>query len=198
VSPHENQAPGSERARVLVTSRDFIRTRQMIRRLRRALPHSDIHGAGFMGVFEVEAEGASAQETAERISRSGIEIGHLTAVLAEVPTKLDRIQEAAVRVAREQVGEEETFCFRIHKRGSHGLELESPRIEREIGSAIWEALEERFSKEPRVRLTEPDVAVVAEVLGETTLVGVSRRTWHAADHDHNSMRTESAPGGECI
>jgi hypothetical protein len=46
-----------------------------------------------MGVFEVEAEGASAQETAERISRSGIEVGHLTAVLVEVPTKLDRIQE---------------------------------------------------------------------------------------------------------
>jgi len=38
-------------------------------------------------------------------------------------------------------------------------------------------LEKRFSKEPRVDLTDPDVAVVAEVLGEITLVGVSRKAW---------------------
>lgn len=180
MNPNDEEVPEGERARVIITSRDFVRNRQMIRSLRRALPRVEIHGAGFMGVFRVEAEGGSSEELAAQISRSEIEVGHVTAIVFEGPTELDAIRDAAVRIGREKVGEAETFCFRIHKRGLHGLELETPRIEREIGSAIWQALEERYSKEPHVHLTDPDVAVIAEVLGEMTLVGVSRKAWHAA------------------
>jgi hypothetical protein len=50
-------------------------------------------------------------------------------------------------------------------------------LEQEIGSAIWTALEEKHGAKPSVRLRDPDVAVVAEVLGPTTAVGIARRTW---------------------
>jgi hypothetical protein len=50
-------------------------------------------------------------------------------------------------------------------------------IEQEIGGAIWIALEEKYSEKPRVRMKNPDVVIVAEVLGPITAVGISRTIW---------------------
>jgi tRNA(Ser,Leu) C12 N-acetylase TAN1 len=82
-----------------------------------------------------------------------------------------------VRVGRNQIDKEESFCFRIHKRGAHYLEQDTLTLEQEIGSAIWIALEEKHGARPRVRLKDPDIVIVAEVLGPITAVGISRRSW---------------------
>jgi tRNA(Ser,Leu) C12 N-acetylase TAN1 len=97
--------------------------------------------------------------------------------LAEGESRADVIKEIAVKGGGEQIGQDESFAFRLNKRGSHWLDEETPKLERDIGGAIWEALKEKYGKEPKVNLGSPDVVVIAEVLGPTTAIGVSRKKW---------------------
>jgi tRNA(Ser,Leu) C12 N-acetylase TAN1 len=64
-----------------------------------------------------------------------------------------------------------------HKRGAHGLERDTSILEEEIGGAIWSALEGKYNKKPKVNLKNPDVTVIAEILGPTAAIGISRRAW---------------------
>jgi tRNA(Ser,Leu) C12 N-acetylase TAN1 len=98
-------------------------------------------------------------------------------VLYEVESKLDPVKEAAVKTGIEQIGESEKFCFRLHKRGSHHLEHDSCDLEREIGGAVWRALEQKYAKRPAVDLENPDVTIVAEVFGPKTAIGFCRKDW---------------------
>lgn len=65
----------------------------------------------------------------------------MTAVLATVESREEPIKDAAVRISGEQIGSDESFCFRLHKRGAHGLEHDTLKIEQEIGGVIWTAVE---------------------------------------------------------
>ena len=107
-------------------------------------------------------------------------IGHVTAVLAMVESRKEAIKDAASRFGAAQIGPEESFCFRLHKRGAHGLEQDTSKLEREIGAAIWAALEEKYGKKPRVTLKNPDITVVAEILGPLAAVGISRISWRGS------------------
>jgi tRNA(Ser,Leu) C12 N-acetylase TAN1 len=106
-------------------------------------------------------------------------IGHVTAVLAEVESRLESIKEAAVRIGTEQIAGDEKFCFRLNKRGSHHLEETTCDLEREIGGAIWQALEQKHGKRPVVDLGDPDITIIAEVMGANTAIGVLRKAWRA-------------------
>lgn len=166
-----------ETARLIVTSAGMERTRDTRRALKSAVPAGNIQRTGFKGIFALESSG-DVFELAKLIWRDCAQrIGHVTAVIAEVESRLDPIKEAAVRVGREQVGAAESFCFRLHKRGAHYLAQDTLTLEQEIGGAIWAALQEKHGVKPSVRLKSPDVAVVAEVLGPITAVGISRRAW---------------------
>lgn len=144
------------------------------------MPESQVRGTRFTGVFVVEATG-DPLEIAERLTRECSScIGHATAVVAEEESEQEPIQEAAVRAGLEHVGPGETFCFRVRKRGSHRLAAPTPQLEFDIGSAIWLALQERDGKPPKVDLKEPDVMVIAEVLGPLAAVGIVRKGWKAA------------------
>jgi tRNA(Ser,Leu) C12 N-acetylase TAN1 len=101
----------------------------------------------------------------------------VTAVLETVESKEEPIKRVAARIGSEHIGSEESFCFRLHKRGTHGLEQNSSKLEAEIGGAIWTALEQKHNKTPRVRLKDPDVMVIAEILGPIAAVGISRKVW---------------------
>jgi tRNA(Ser,Leu) C12 N-acetylase TAN1 len=103
-------------------------------------------------------------------------------VLAEVESRFEPIKQAAVRIGREHVGSEESFSFRLHKRGAHFLERDTLTLEQEIGGAVWTALEEKHGVKPKVRLKNPDLAIVAEVLGPITAVGIYRRAWREQIH----------------
>jgi len=167
----------NEIAKLIVTSAGPETVRQTRYALKAAIPTARIFRTGLKSIVSLEAEG-NVFELAKLICRECSRlIGHATAVLAEVESRFDPIKEAAVRIGREQIGPEESFCFRLHKRGAHYLEQDTITVEQEIGGAIWTALEEKHGAKPRVRLKNPDVAIVAEVLGPITAVGISRRAW---------------------
>jgi tRNA(Ser,Leu) C12 N-acetylase TAN1 len=164
-------------AKVIVTGRNALEQRRTRRALRRAVAGSLVRSAGFTCVDIVEAPG-NPLEIAERLTREcGDRIGHATAVIVEVVSEPDRVREGAVRVGLDHVGPDESFCFRLRKRGTHLLEAPTPQIEVEIGTALWKALEERDGTRPGVDLRDPDVLVIAEVLGPTTAIGLVRKAW---------------------
>lgn len=168
-------------AKLVVTSRDLTTLKKTRSALRRAIPGASIRGVGLRAIVLVEAEG-SALELAEKVNREcWSSIGRAVAVLSEVESSFNPVKEAAVKAGMEYIGQEESFCFRLHKRGSHGLVEDTPKLEYEIGGDIWEVLEKKYGKKPKVDLRNPDVAVIAEVLGPQTAVGVLRKNWR---HGH--------------
>jgi tRNA(Ser,Leu) C12 N-acetylase TAN1 len=72
----------------------------------------------------------------------------------------------------------------------HGLGENTPKLEDEIGSAISEALQLKNGKKPVVDLDEPDVTVVAEVLGPVTMIGVLRKAWRATPSERPGKTRE--------
>jgi len=145
--------------------------------LRKTLFPARITRPGFRFVFVVEAD-VEATDLAQEIYREcPLLIGRATAVLAEVESTPDSIKEAAVKIATEQIKEKESYCFRLFKRGLHGLQENTPTIESKIGGAINAALQLKYGVKPIVNLSAPDVSINAEVLGPTTLVGILRKEW---------------------
>jgi tRNA(Ser,Leu) C12 N-acetylase TAN1 len=164
-------------AKLIVTSAGLGTARDTRFALKAAISTARVRSTGFKGIFSLEAKG-DVLEIAQLLCRECAQrIGHLTAVLAEVESRCEPIKDAAVRIGREQIGPEESFSFRLHKRGVHFLEQDTLTLEQEIGGAVWTALEEKHGAKPKVRLKNPDVSVVAEVLGPITAVGIYRRAW---------------------
>lgn len=171
-----------ETAKLIITSAGLETARDTRFALKAAIPTARIWRTGFKGVFALEAEGDVFELAKLACRKSGQRIGHATAVLAEVESRFESIREAAVHIGREQIDAGESFCFRLHKRGAHFLEHDTLTLEQEIGGAIWTVLGEKYGSKPRVRLKGADVAVIAEVLGPMTAVGISRRAWRKQVH----------------
>jgi tRNA(Ser,Leu) C12 N-acetylase TAN1 len=168
---------GREIANLIVTNAGHEPARATQFALKTSIPIARVRKTGFKGIFSLEAA-ADVVELAKLVYRECRQhIGHVTAVVEEVESRIEPIKGAAVRVGQNQIDKEESFCFRIHKRGAHYLEQDTLTLEQEIGSAIWIALEEKHGARPRVRLKDPDIVIVAEVLGPMTAVGISRRSW---------------------
>jgi tRNA(Ser,Leu) C12 N-acetylase TAN1 len=164
-------------AKFIVTSRGLEPARHFRFALRNAIRGARVRGTGFRGVLALETEG-EVSELAKLICRECSEsVGHLTAVLATVESREEPIKDAAAQIGAAQIGPEESFCFRLHKRGAHGLERDTSKLDQEIGAAIWTALEEKYHKKPKVSLKNPDVTVIAEILGPIAAVGISRKAW---------------------
>ncbi|MEW6379845.1 MAG: THUMP domain-containing protein [bacterium] len=175
------QALSQGKAKLIVTSRELSTTRRTISALKRAVPGACIRSTGFRAIFALESEG-DPQELAKRVNQECFRlIGHITAVFAEVQSSFDPIKEAAVRIGTEQIGENERFCFRLNKRGAHRLEQDTPKIENEIGGAIWEALVQKYGQEPSISLRNPDIKIIADVLGPVTAVGIWRNAWQPGE-----------------
>jgi len=172
---HEAEDASRDRARLVVTSRGF-RERRAWQALKSALPESWLEGSGFRGVLLVEAAGDPLALAARVARECGEAVGHVTPILAEVETDVGAIREAAAEVARTHVGAGQSFCFRMHRRGWSLPQREAAQLEREIGGAVFAALERRHGARPAVDLEDPDVTVVAEVLGRRTAIGVVRKS----------------------
>jgi len=166
-----------ESAKLVVTSRGLEPARYVRSALRRAIRGAYIRSAGFRGIFALEAEGDAAELAKLAWRECAQNIGHVTVILATVESREGPIKDAAARIGAAQISGEESFCFRLHKRGSHGLEKATSILEQEIGAAIWTALEAKHNKKPRVSLTQPDVTVVAEILGPVADIGIWRKVW---------------------
>ena len=166
-----------EIVKFIVTRRGLEPVRYLRFALRAAIPSARVRGTGFRGVLALEA-GGEISELAKLICHECSQsVGHVTAVLATVESREEPIKDAAARIGAAQIGPEESFCFRLHKRGAHGLERDTSKLEQEIGGAIWTALEGKYNKKPKVSLKNPDIKVIAEILGPIVAVGISRRAW---------------------
>ena len=184
--PRCTEALHGEEVRLLVTARGFGTVRDARRALRDAVPGARILGTEFVGILVVEARGDAHSIVARVADAAGAGgIGRVMLVLADVESEREPIEAAAVALGRDRIRPGESFCFRLHKRGSHGLAETSLTLEREIGGAIWTALRERDVEDPRVDLASPDVTLAAEVLGPRTLLCLRRRAWlHEAASSH--------------
>ena len=166
-----------ENVKLIVTKRGIEPTRYVKSALRNALTGARVRGTGFRGVFALEAKGDAAERAKLAWRECAENIGHITAVCAMVESREEAIKDAAASIGAAQIGADESFCFRLHKRGAHGLEKPTSRLEPEIGATIWAALEVKYNKKPKVSLNNPDITVVAEILGPIAWVGISRRAW---------------------
>lgn len=166
--------------KLIVTSRGVEPARRFRSALRGAVPGARVRSSGFRGVFAVEAEGDPVELATFVWDECAEKVGHVTAVLAMVESTREAIKDAASRFGAEQIGPQESFCFRVHKRGAHRLEQDTSELEREIGAAIWTALEEKYRKTPRVNLKNPDITVIAEILGPLAAIGIARRSWRGS------------------
>jgi tRNA(Ser,Leu) C12 N-acetylase TAN1 len=181
------------RARVIVTARSALEQRQTHQALRRAVPGSKVRSSGFTNVFVLEAPGDALAIAQQLTQQCSARIGHATAVIAETVSEPARLLETVVRVGLEHVRRDETFCFRLRKRGAHLLEAPTPQSEVQIGTALWLALEGRDGTRPGVELRDPDVLVIAEVLGPTTAVGIVRKAWREAPSRSQMAEEAEAP-----
>ena len=178
-----------EKVKLVVTSRGLEPARHVRSGLRNAIRGARVHGTGFRGIFALAAEG-DAVELAKLVWRECAQsIGHVTAILATVESREEPIRDAAAVIGAAQIGSGESFCFRLHKRGTHGLEKHTSRLEPEIGAAIWAALEVKHNKKPKVSLSNPDITVVAEILGPIAAVGIFRRAWRVLPPPGSSSKT---------
>lgn len=163
--------------KLIVTARSLFGAGKTRSILKRELPDAHVRKSGFKGIFVLESEG-DPLEMAARVARECAEnIGRVVAVFAEAPSRFEPIRDSAVGIGAEHIGENESFAFRIVKRGAHWLDTDTPAIEYEIGGAIWVALHEKYGKRPPVNLKDPDVTIIAEVLGADTVVGILRKEW---------------------
>jgi tRNA(Ser,Leu) C12 N-acetylase TAN1 len=193
-------ATGSAKAappqgRLIVTGRGLFSARQLraaVHGALRQVPYR-VRSAGFEFVYRLEAA-MPAEALARRVWHACVErIGHLTAVMDEVPSTAWPIRKAAVGTALRAIEPAESFCFRLHKRGTHELSADTPELEAEIGGAIAAALERRDARPASVDLEFPDVIVTAEVLGPRTALGIFRNRWKLSPDtpQEDSMSSEN-------
>lgn len=164
----------------IVTSRTLYGEFQTTLTLRRIIEGIKITKTSFRAVLRAENEDMEALVLAEKITKECYyDIGRAVPVLAEVESSLEEVRKAAIKVALEHVKKEESFCLRIHKRGTHSLGKPTPELEYEIGGAVHDALAAKYKAKPKVDLSEPDLTVVVEVLGGESFVGILRKEWSA-------------------
>ncbi|HZP43297.1 MAG TPA: THUMP domain-containing protein [Candidatus Binatia bacterium] len=94
----------------------------------------------------------------------------------EAPTASATFAAAAEPLLDRLAGK--SFFVRLERRGMKGR-LHTPTVEREVGDAVWRALEAR-GHAPRVAFRDPDVVLVIETLGDQAGIGVLDRATRTA------------------
>ncbi len=159
---------------LVVTCRGPGGRRKARQALHHVVPDARVKGAAFPGVLLAYADGDPVPLAARVTSCCDPAIARVTAVLAQTPSTRRPMLEAAVRAAIEHVRPGRTFAVRIHKRGAHGYVEPTPALERDAGTALSRALQDRDGSRPPVDLVHADVIVNIEVFGPHSLVGVVR------------------------
>jgi tRNA(Ser,Leu) C12 N-acetylase TAN1 len=163
--------------KLLVTARDLYSARALKAFLRKLGFNPKATGFRAVLLLYLEPEKDIFDCASELARKCSYEIGRIVAALEEVDSTEPYLKEAAVRIASKYIRKDESFCFRLHKRGAHKITKPTPEVEHDIGSAIYEELTKKYNKAPKVVLKEPELTVVAEVLGEKTLLGITRKEW---------------------
>lgn len=137
----------------------------------------NVKSSGFRAVLIAESD-TDILEAAKKIMHTCYrDIGRAVGVIEEVESDDEKIKQKAIDVALAYIKENESFSFRIHKRGVHRIAKSTPELEYDVGGAIYTALEKKYQKKPIVNLKNPDITIIAEVLGESTCLGILRKDW---------------------
>jgi len=80
------------------------------------------------------------------------------------PENLLEILKEKVRCLTDRIGEGESFCVRVERRGFKGA-ISSSDLERNLGGYIWQLLKDKYGKPPRVDLTNPDKLISIQTIG---------------------------------
>lgn len=164
-------------AKNIITVKDFNDWGKLKSCLRELFSKAFISKTRFRSVFVLQTQGDVKQVTQRIFRECSAFLGHTTAVLCDVESSVKDIEEAAVNIALDQVENGESYCFRIKKREVPELKMSSREIEQDIGDAIHLALRNKFGVEPKVNLEDPDITIMAEVLGLFSSVGIRRKRW---------------------
>ena len=178
------------KAKLIVTARGLYSNKKARRALRRILPYARIYKTGFRSVYVIETHG-NVLHTAKKIIQQGLEdVGHATAVVEEVQTDIDNIKEAIVSAGTQLIKENDSYCVRIKRRGSYFLDEDIQALEADIGSEIWNILKDKYGKDPKVDLENPDIKIIAEVLGHATAIGVQYKSWFEEPYQEEIADTQ--------
>ncbi len=129
-----------------------------------------VRPGGLKGLVVVEKCG-DAELLRRRILDEVPEAESVLLVDEVVEADLDRIVEAAVRLARERIGGDESFAVRTTRRGRHGFS--SIDVNVRVGSAVQAATG------ARVDLENPDVVIYVEIIFDKAGISIVRgeREW---------------------
>ncbi|RLG06040.1 MAG: hypothetical protein DRN59_03640 [Thaumarchaeota archaeon] len=125
---------------------------------------------GLKGLVVVE-ECGDAELLRRRILDEVPEVESVLLVDEVVEADLDRIVEAAVRLARERISGDESFAVRTTRRGRHGFS--SIDVNVRVGSAVQAATG------ARVDLENPDAVIYVEIIFDKAGISIVRgeREW---------------------
>ena len=129
-----------------------------------------VRPGGLKGLVVVE-ECGDAELLRRRILDEVPEAESVLLVDEVVEADLDRIVEAAVRLARERISGDESFAVRTTRRGRHGFS--SIDVNVRVGSAVQAATG------ARVDLENPDVVIYVEIIFDKAGISIVRgeREW---------------------
>ena len=121
---------------------------------------------GFLGLVLVEAD--KHFEFARKIKENVLEAEKVIPAYEVVEAKLNKIVEAARKVALGNISPEETFAIRTTRRGKH--DFTSLDINVKAGAAVKEVTN------ASVNLSFPDKIVAVEIIGDIALISILKGT----------------------
>jgi len=80
------------------------------------------------------------------------------------PENLLEILKEKVRRLTDRIGEDESFCVRVERRGFKGA-ISSSDLEKRIGEYVWQLLKDKYGKPPKVDLKNPDKLISIQTIG---------------------------------
>ena len=162
----------------LVTSRNLQGEFQTTQTLCRLIDGIIIKKTSFRSILIVDNDKIDSLELSKKIiEECYFDIGKAVPILEEVSSNFDDIKHCAVKVGLSHIPKGDSFSLRINKRGSHSLDKPTSDLESDIGGSIYDALEKKHNRTPRVNLNDPDVKVIVEILGPKSIIGIVRKEW---------------------
>lgn len=80
------------------------------------------------------------------------------------PENLLETLKDKVRGLMDRIGEGESFCVRVERRGFKGA-ISSSELERSLGGYVWQLLKDKYGKPPKVDLMNPDKLISIQTIG---------------------------------
>ncbi|MBS7613109.1 THUMP domain-containing protein [Candidatus Bathyarchaeota archaeon] len=121
---------------------------------------------GFRGVLQGQVEDLEAflEELTKRQLTTVSRVIPVEEFFKFKPENLLEILKEKVGSLVDSIGEGESFCVRVERRGFKGA-ISSSELERGLGEYVWQLLKDIYGKPPKVDLTNPDKLISIQTIG---------------------------------